>query len=1145
MKKVLLLSAQILFLISCNRYEVDLFGSISGVVMDAVSNEVLSGVKVALSPGGMSQMTAEDGVFSFEGLEGQEYTLTFTKSGYETLTQKTSVKAGTTASVQVALNALTPELSVDPESLDFGKSASTLSFVISNTADNILKWKISENIDWLTCTPSEGSIGKESASVVVSVSRNDLTPGIYSESIVVTSNGGSKNIHVSMAVSDTKLEITPEMLDFGTLASSLEVTLENTSGATLDWSAETGNEWLVLSKSSGTISNLDYLSVIVLRDELSAGDYSSHITFLMDGGETVVPVKMAVAVNEKPTVTLENISDVAYNRVNVHGTIVSPGSSKVLRYGFCWSETSEPTVEDAFSNMGDCSLPIVYEGVITDLKPETRYYVRAYAENNVGLVYSDKELSFTTAGLPVLPAVSGGNINEITPSSAMADGVIVSLGNVAEISAYGHVWAETENPTLESGKYTVFGPVSQPVSYTSEITGLKPYTAYHVRAYATNEKGTAYGDEVVFTTDRKDVKLSVSEVYDIVHNAATCRGEVLDDGGHSITEKGVCWSRNENPTVQDDCVQAGSGDFTCRMTGLDTRTTYHVRAYVKTSEGKEFYSDDRQFTTTEEVKLPEVASVAVSNIRTDAVTVVSRVLSDGNSAVTECGFCWSERENPTVETGTKILCEASSVELGRSITGLKEGTAYHVRAFARNAMGISYSEDCEFTTLAVTVPEINPVSVSNIGRASAYVSTSVSDAGNAPLTECGFCWSTSPYPTVYDNKVICDPDMTFNVKLTDLPLLTTVYVRAYAINQKGTGYSEEAMFTTLDSDTDVWDGVSVATAFGGGLGIESDPIIINSAAQLALLAENVNNGISSYEGVYFSLTVNIDLDNHDWSPIGIDNKTFKGNFNGAGHSISNLKVQSSDQYNDAGLFGSAMSEISGLHVSGMIEVDSYYGSVGGICGLLVGKIENCVNYCSVTGRSYMGVAGIVGQVYGEVINCSNFGAIYGTYNNDVNVGGIIGRGYNSSEAEVIIENCANYGSVTGKSYAIIGGILGKPWSNSMILVMKNCINAGDLSGGEFRGGLLGYGEPKQIENCYWVYDVATNQGCENPNGNKDTYNGASSFALVNGACLVSPDYKTDLIQKLNEWVDSNNRNGNYKHWKYETVDGYACPVLED
>ena len=78
-----------------------------------------------------------------------------------------------------------------------------------------------------------------------------------------------------MAVSDTKLEITPEMLDFGTLASSLEVTLENTSGATLDWSAETGNEWLVLSKSSGTISNLDYLSVIVLRDELSAGDYSS------------------------------------------------------------------------------------------------------------------------------------------------------------------------------------------------------------------------------------------------------------------------------------------------------------------------------------------------------------------------------------------------------------------------------------------------------------------------------------------------------------------------------------------------------------------------------------------------------------------------------------------------------------------------------------------------------------------------------------------------------------------------------------------------------------------------------------------------------------------------------------------------------
>ena len=112
--------------ITCKEPEYDYFGTISGVVTDAQTQNMLSGVKVTLSPGGLSQMTSDDGTFSFEELEPQEYTVTFTRDGYSDLTQKVSVVSGEQSSVQVAMEALLPELTLEPDVLDFGRDSSTL-----------------------------------------------------------------------------------------------------------------------------------------------------------------------------------------------------------------------------------------------------------------------------------------------------------------------------------------------------------------------------------------------------------------------------------------------------------------------------------------------------------------------------------------------------------------------------------------------------------------------------------------------------------------------------------------------------------------------------------------------------------------------------------------------------------------------------------------------------------------------------------------------------------------------------------------------------------------------------------------------------------------------------------------------------------
>lgn len=1241
----------LLICFGCSKSEIDTFGGISGTVADEITREPLAGVKVALTPGGTSQVTGTDGNFLFDNLDPQEYSLTFTKDDYVSQSQKVSVKAGTASSVQVSMEPIVPILKATPTKLDFGQETTTLALDIINSGKGTLQWSISEEIAWLSCSPINGTTNKESSSVVVTVSRTEMERGNYNGTLVISSNGGSQEILVSMSVENVNLDVTPTEADFGSLTNSLQLTLKNTGSGTLKYTVESSNKWLILSKESGSVTQTDYIEAIVSREGLSAGKYNATITFSVAGGDVVIPVKMEVAVNEKPTVSVESAADITYNSAILHGTMISVGSAKVTKYGFCWSEQPAPTIEDAHSNLGDCSAPTVFESVANDLKSDTKYYFRAYAENNVGIVYSEKELSFTTTGLPTLPSVTSGAISETTSTTTKAKGNITSLGNVSKVTAYGHVWSKTAEPTLQTGKYTNLGEAAEPKAFTSEITGLDPHTVYYIRAYATNEKGTAYGEEDVFTTSKTDVRLTTSDVTEIVHNAATCGGTVADDGGHSILERGICWNTKSVPTIDDNHVSVtntssvsslaspniaesrteyvtrAEDSFSCRMTGLTKETLYYVRAYVKTSDGTIFYGNEKQFTTTEEVSLPTLADLTVSNIQTTSATVISKVESDGNSTITECGFCYSKNAAPTIETGTRVACDPASSELGKNITGLTEGTAYHIRAYAKNAMGVAYSKEAEFTTLAITVPQLSEVTVENVGRTTAYASATITETGNAAVTECGFCWATNPYPTVYDNKVACDVGTSFKAKIQELPLLTTLYVRAYAINAKGTGYSSDASFTTTDTDIDIWDGVSVATKFGGGMGTESDPIIINSADQLKLLADNVNSGKFTYNGIYLRLDVNVGLGNHPWIPIGGTTNQFLGVFNGNNKIIDGLYINTTSSAQ--GLFGYNGGTVRNLIIRGSIVASGYAGGVsgynsgaidgctsevtiscsgnyvGGICGYNSAVILSSSNQSSVAGKDDVG--GIVGynNKNSTISNCDNQGDVSGVEN----VGGICG--YNiltASDAKIShcpIYNCQNSGTVIALNYA--GGIIGchcgqvsasaNEWywdtydnecfirncnnigriakgggiigcadllhceyrsgnayhSVRSYIYMENCSNSGldanyglvgtiitrSVNRSDSNGYQIGHTDPS-FNNSYWLYDVVNNIG------NEAGFEGnVSAWFNHNASGCYLKDSSEDIVTLLNNWVSSNSGTTIYRRWKYEMIDGYACPVFED
>jgi len=195
----------------------------------------------------------------------------------------------------------------------------------------------------------------------------------------------------------------------------------------------------------------------------------------------------------------------------------------------------------------------------------------------------------TVAPVVTMPAVTTTVPTEITLNSAKSGGENIDNGG-GTITEYGICWSETANPTTSDTKlYTVGEPLTD---YTFTMTGLDENTTYHVRAYVTNEAGTAYGEDKEFSTAAY-VAPTVTTGTVAATTATTATGHVTltNAGSGTVTELGLCWGTSDNPTVSNNhAVAAGQEvgtEYAINITGLTAGAQYYVRGYAKV--GEEYY----------------------------------------------------------------------------------------------------------------------------------------------------------------------------------------------------------------------------------------------------------------------------------------------------------------------------------------------------------------------------------------------------------------------------------------------------------------------------------------------------------------------------------------------------------------------------
>jgi hypothetical protein len=395
---------------------------------------------------------------------------------------------------------------------------------------------------------------------------------------------------------------------------------------------------------------------------------------------------------------------------------------------------------------------------------------------------------------PTPPVVTTTNVTAITHTGAASGGNVTADGG-AEVTARGVCWSTSADPTVTSSK-TSDGTGTG--SFTSTLSQLTPGTPYYVRAYATNEAGTGYGNQVTFNTSAITLATVITTGADVTGTTAVVGGNITSDGGGNITARGICWGTTINPTVNNNKTTEGTGTgiFSSTITGLSSGETYHARAYATNSAGVA-YGDDVSFVATGD---KPTATTGDADPQTGSSAWLFGVVNPNwsQTVVTfEYGLTASYGQIVTADQ-SPTGADNSDYNITSFIDGLEPGKTYHYRIKAVNSLGTTYGTDKTFTTPGdkptATTGDADPQTGSTaylFGVVNPNWSQTVVTFEYGLTASYGQIVTADQSPTGADNS-----DYNITSFIDGLESGKTYHYRIKAVNALGTTYGTDKTFTT-------------------------------------------------------------------------------------------------------------------------------------------------------------------------------------------------------------------------------------------------------------------------------------------------------------------------------------------------------------
>lgn len=530
-----------------------------------------------------------------------------------------------------------------------------------------------------------------------------------------------------------------------------------------------------------------------------SGDYQLTMTNAV-GCDSVVTLHLTIL----PTVTTAAVSDIATNWATCGGNVIHDGDTAVIARGVCWSTSQNPTIADAHTTDGTGTGS--FTSTITGLIPSTIYSARAYATTREGTSYGE-EVTFTTAASTHIGTTCGdylivgensytthpyGNQCWMTQNLRNTNGseFFNWFDAIASCPTGWHLpsadeWASLGSFVDNNNSQDSYIPLffegiddkqfwqsdNMPYYYDNNyIVALVSYIyGRHIDAYTGMgyfaHEGVDIGVLVRYIRDGNAAALLptviTSAASGIAATSAISGGNVTDDGGATVTARGVCWSTSQNPTIANAHTTdgIGTGFFTSNITGLTPNTTYYVRAYATNFEGTSYGQE--------------------VSLHTSCDTVIHEF------NVTACdGYVW--HGTTFIESGDYFHtftnangCD-SVVTLHLTIDCTTYGDTTVVACESFTWYGTTYSESGDYTpSMAHLFNAAGYDSVVTlhltINQSTEVVETMTLCANELPLLWNGLsCMESGDYSVTYTNSNGCDSVLTLHLVVSPTPTVQLI-----------------------------------------------------------------------------------------------------------------------------------------------------------------------------------------------------------------------------------------------------------------------------------------------------------------------------------------------------------------------------------